>query len=232
MAAKVDRRKFITTSLTVLTGLGLGGLAQGAAAWAKSPVSLAPLPYGLTGLEPYLTEETLDFHYGMHHAGYVKKVNAALEGSPLEGSPLETIIVQSWGKEELTAVFNNAAQVFNHAFYWNSMKPKGGGRPQGPLAQFLQRDFGSYEAFREAFLEAAGSVFGSGWVWLVEEGGKLRLLKTSNAGNPLTQGLKPLFTIDLWEHAYYLDYQNRRQDYIEAFIDHLVNWEFASANLG
>ncbi len=232
MESSMDRRMFMTASLAALTGFGLGGLIRGGAALAQTGVDLPALPYALAGLEPYLTEETIDFRYGMHHAGYVRKVNKALEGHRLEGSSLEVMIRESWGKEELKGIFNNAAQVFNHTFYWNSMKPRGGGRPQGSLAKRMDRDFGGYEAFREAFVEAANSVFGSGWVWLVEDGEKLRIVKTANADNPLTQGRKPLLTIDLWEHAYYLDYQNRRGEYIDAFVDHLVNWEFASANLG
>jgi superoxide dismutase, Fe-Mn family len=231
MEVRIDRRRFLATSLAALAGIGLGGMLTSGQALAKTPVKLPSLPYALTGLEPYLTEETLDFHYGMHHAGYVKKLNKALAGQELEGSPLEDIIRTSGAKEELKGIFNNAAQIYNHTFYWNSMKHKGGGRPKGELAQRIDQDLGSYKEFRVAFLNSANSVFGSGWVWLIEEGGKLRLIQTSNADNPLARGLKPLLTIDLWEHAYYLDYQNRRGEYIDAFIDHLVNWEFAASNL-
>ena len=228
----MDRRRFLAASLATLTGAALGGWRAGVSrALAGTPLSLPGLPYPLTGLEPYLTEETVDFHFSRHHAAYLAKANQALSGSPLEGAPLEEIIRRSAGQENLADIYHNTAQVFNHTFYWNSMKPKGGGPPQGGLAQRIDRDFGDYPSFRQAFVDTAESLFGSGWVWLVEEGKKLKLIKTSNADTPLTLGLKPLLTLDLWEHAYYLDYQERRADYIRAFIDHMVNWDFAAANL-
>ncbi len=231
MEARIGRRKFLAVSLATLAGVGFGGVLKMGKAMAQSILSLPGLPYALTGLEPYLTEETLDFHYGMHHAGYMKKLNKALGGNELEGSSLETIIKKSVSRTELTWIFNNAAQVYNHTFYWNSMKPKGGGRPKGDLARRIDEDFGGFKEFRKAFIKTSNSVFGSGWVWLIEDGERLKITKTSNADNPLAQGLKPLLTIDLWEHAYYLDYQNRRGEYIVAFIDHLVNWDFAASNL-
>ncbi len=231
MEAQLGRRRFLSASLAALAGFGLRRLFPIREVLAGGPLSLPGLPYALIGLEPYLTEETLDFHYGRHHAAYVAKANQALSGSTLEGSGLEEIIRKSAGQENLAAIYHNAAQIYNHNFYWNSMRPKGGGPPQGSLARKIDRDFGSYKAFREAFGATADSVFGSGWVWLVEDGGRLGLIKTSNADTPLTLGLKPLLTMDLWEHAYYLDYQERRGDYVRAFIDHLVNWDFVAANL-
>ena len=229
MEPGMDRRKFLAASLVGLGGLSLGGLPRPVRAEAR--VILPGLPYDRTALEPYLSGRTLDFHYGKHHAGYVRKINKALAGHRLKGSALETVIKESAGKEGLAGVFNNAAQVFNHTFYWKSMKPRGGGRPKGEIARRIDRDFGSFEKFKAAFTGASNSVFGSGWVWLVEDQGTLKVTKTANADNPLTRGRKPLLTIDLWEHAYYLDYQNRRGDYVKAFVDHLVNWDFASANL-
>lgn len=195
-------------------------------------ITLPPLPYARNALAPHISEETLNFHYGKHHQAYVDNLDRLIEGKPEAGATLEEIIRASAGDPERAGVFNNAAQVWNHSFYWNSMKPNGGGAPSGDIAAALDRDLGGYEGFRETFAKAGATQFGSGWAWLVAKDGKLEIRKTPNAETPLTEdGVTPLLTMDVWEHAYYLDFQNRRPDYIGAFLDHLVNWDFANANL-
>jgi len=189
---------------------------------------LPALPYAKDALQPHISEETLNYHYGKHHAGYVRKLNAAVEGdASLQGKSLEDIIGSASG-----GVFNNAAQVWNHTFYWNSMSPSGGGAPSGAIADKINSAFGSFDAFKDAFSKAAGGQFGSGWAWLVQNGsGDLEIVTTSNAGTPLTEGKKPILTCDVWEHAYYVDYRNDRGGYVQAWWN-LVNWDFANANLG
>jgi superoxide dismutase, Fe-Mn family len=188
---------------------------------------LPELPWAKNALSPHISEETLDYHYGKHHAAYVKNLNGLVEGnSQLAGKSLEEIIKSSDG-----GVFNNAAQVWNHTFYWNSMKPGGGGKPTGAIADAIQQSFGGYDEFRKQFAQAAATQFGSGWAWLVADGGKLEIVKTPNAETPLTTSKKPLLTIDVWEHAYYIDFRNARPTYIDTFLDHLINWDFANANL-
>lgn len=189
---------------------------------------LPALPYGKTDLEPHISSETLDYHHGKHHAGYVAKLNAAIEADAgLQGKTLEQIVLSAKG-----GVFNNAAQVWNHTFYWNSMSPKGGGAPTGAIAKAIDEAFGSFDAFKSAFSTAAGGQFGSGWAWLVKNAaGGLEIVTTSNAGTPLTDGHTPILTCDVWEHAYYVDYRNARPKYVEAWWS-LVNWDFANANLG
>lgn len=190
---------------------------------------LPALPYSKDALAPHISEETLNYHYGKHHQGYVNKLNAAVEAdSALQGKSLEELIRSTSG-----GVFNNAAQVFNHTFYWHSMSPNGGGEPTGAIADAINRDFGSFDAFKAAFTKAAGGQFGSGWAWLVSDAeGKLSIETTSNAGTPLTDaGKTPVLTCDVWEHAYYVDYRNARPNYIAAWWN-LVNWEFANKNLG
>jgi Fe-Mn family superoxide dismutase len=192
---------------------------------------LPDLPYARDALEPHISANTLDFHHGKHHKGYVDKLNAAVEGTDLASASLEDVIRKSWADKNM-GVFNNAAQTWNHTFYWNSMAPSGGGAPTGEIAKLIERDFASYNGFKDAFAEAGATQFGSGWAWLVAKNGKLEVRKTLNAETPLTEdGVTPLLTMDVWEHAYYLDYQNKRPDYIAAFLDHLVNWSFAEANL-
>jgi len=191
-----------------------------------APHVLPKLPWADTALEPHISARTLSFHYGKHHAAYLSKLNAALEGSPDAGKSLEELI-ESGDKK----YFNNAAQVWNHTFYWNSMRPGGGGAPQGKLAGMIDASFGGYESFKKQFADAAGGQFGSGWAWLVAEGGKLAITTTGNADTPIAHGGKPLITCDVWEHAYYLDYQNARPSYVAAFLDHLLNWDFAESNL-
>ncbi len=188
---------------------------------------LPALPYSQDALEPHISAETLSYHYGKHHAGYVKKLNAAVEkDSSLAGKSLEDLITSQSG-----GVFNNAAQIWNHTFYWNSLSPNGGGAPSGKVAELIDRDFGSFDKFKEAFSTAAKTHFGSGWAWLVQNSdGKLEVVGTHDAGNPLTDGKKPLLTCDVWEHAYYVDYRNARADYVGNYWN-LVNWDHANANL-
>ena len=195
------------------------------------PFELPTLPFEKHTLEPFISSKTLDFHHGKHHAAYVTNLNKLIEGSPLAPEPLEKIIKATYGDTAKKAIFNNAAQVWNHTFFWSSMKPGGGGVPVGELHERLQADFGSFEAFKEAFKAAAVGQFGSGWAWLVKDNGKLKILSTPNAENPMAHGQTALLTCDVWEHAYYLDYQNRRPDFVQAFLDKLANWDFAAQNL-
>ncbi len=186
---------------------------------------LPPLPYAQDALEPHYSANTLSFHHGKHHAAYVNKLNELIAGTADEEKTLEEIIASSTG-----GLFNQAAQIWNHTFFWNSMKPAGGGAPDGALAQAIDAAFGSLDAFKEQFKAAGVGQFGSGWVWLVKDNGGLKIVTSGNAETPLTNGQTPLLTCDVWEHAYYLDYQNRRPDFIQAFLDNLVNWDFAAAN--
>lgn len=186
---------------------------------------LPALPYAKDALVPHISEETLEFHYGKHHQTYVTNLNNLVPDTEFDGLTLEEIVVKSSG-----GIFNNAAQIWNHTFYWNSLSPNGGGEPTGDLANAINRTFGSFDAFKEAFTKCAVTTFGSGWAWLVKnKDGSLALVSTSNAGCPLTEGQTPLLTCDVWEHAYYIDYRNARPAYLEAFWA-LVNWDFASAN--
>lgn len=194
------------------------------------PFELPALPYAQDALAPHISADTLSFHYGKHHQTYVTKLNGLLEGNDNPGS-LEDIIKATVGKADKKGIFNNAAQIWNHTFYWNSMKPGGGGAPSGDLAAKIDADFGSFDKFKEAFSNEAATHFGSGWAWLVVDGGKLKVVSTHDAGVPFVDGQTPLITCDVWEHAYYLDYQNRRPDYVGTFLDHLVNWDFAAQNL-
>ncbi|MEM9682027.1 MAG: superoxide dismutase [Pseudomonadota bacterium] len=193
---------------------------------------LPPLPYEQNGLEPHISANTLSFHYGKHHQTYVTNLNGMIEGTPLAGKSLEEIIQATAGKADQAGVFNNAAQIWNHTFYWNSMKPGGGGKPTGAVAEKIESDLGGYDKFVEAFKAAGATQFGSGWAWLVVDGGKLKVTKTANADLPMAHGQTALLTMDVWEHAYYLDFQNARPGYIETFLDSLVNWDFANQNLG
>lgn len=194
--------------------------------------TLPPLPYADNALDPVITANTLSFHYGKHHKTYVDNLNNLVKGTDYETATLEKVIADTAGKPDKAGMFNNAAQVWNHTFYWNSLKGRGGGKPTGRLAAMIDSDLGGYDNFRKDFAANAVSQFGSGWGWLVVEGGKLKIVKTGNADLPLTKGQTPLLTVDVWEHAYYLDYQNRRADYVNAVIDRLLNWDFAAANLG
>ena len=192
---------------------------------------LPPLPYAKDALQPHISSETLDFHYGRHHQTYVTNLNNLIKGSPAENQSLEEIIKGSYRDTTKTGLFNNAAQVWNHTFFWSSMKPQGGGAPSGNLAAAITRDCGGLDKFKDAFKAAAVGQFGSGWAWLVADRGQLKIVATANALTPMADGQTPLITCDVWEHAYYLDYQNRRPDFVQAFLDHLVNWDFAAQNL-
>ncbi len=192
---------------------------------------LPPLPYELNALEPHISANTLSFHYGKHHQAYVTNLNGLIEGTDLASKSLEDIIRITAGDKDKVGIFNNAAQVWNHTFYWNSMAPQGGGKPKGELAEKINKDFGSYEEFTKLFKQAGVTQFGSGWAWLVlNKDGQLEIMKTANADLPMVHGKKALFTCDVWEHAYYLDYQNRRPDYVDTFLSHLINWDFAEKN--
>jgi len=193
---------------------------------------LPPLPYPKNALEPHMSANTLDFHHGKHHQAYVTNLNNLVKGSPTESQSLEQIINATYKDSSKTGVFNNAAQVWNHTFFWNGMKPNGGGRPTGDVAQAIERSFGPYDKFKEEFKNACVTQFGSGWGWLVAAGDTLKIVKTPNAVNPLAQGQKALLTCDVWEHAYYLDYQNRRPDHVNDWLEKLANWPFAEKNLG
>jgi len=197
---------------------------------AALPLVLSPLPYAENALEPIITAKTMSFHYGKHHKGYVDNLNKLIAGTDYADLSLEKIITSTAGKPEKTAIFNNAAQNCNHTFYWKSMRPNGGGEPPAALKQKIEASFGSVDACKKELASASVSQFGSGWAWLVLEGDVLKVVKTANANFPMTLGLKPLLTIDVWEHAYYLDYQNRRADYVNAVLDKLINWEFALQN--
>ena len=194
-------------------------------------IELPALPYAQDALAPVVSAQTLSFHYGKHHKAYVDNVNKLVEGTDLAETPLEKLITAVAGKPDKAGVFNNAAQVWNHTFFWNSLKPNGGGAPTGAVAKAIDAAFGSHENFKKEFANAAVTQFGSGWAWLVADKGALRVMKTANADTPLTMGVTPILTVDVWEHAYYLDYQNRRADFVAAVIDKLLNWDFANANL-
>ncbi len=195
------------------------------------PFTLPALPYEQNALEPYVSAKTLNYHYGKHHQGYVNHLNELVSETEFADLKLEDIISAIAREAGKTAIFNHAAQVWNHTFYWSSLSPKGGGKPSGKLGKKIELSFGSYKNFIEEFAQAGVDQFGSGWVWLVKEGGVLKITRTSNAGNPISEGLgTPLLALDVWEHAYYLDYQNRRNDYLTTILDKLINWNFAAEN--
>ncbi len=191
-------------------------------------IQLPELPYAKDALAPVISANTLEFHYGKHHRAYVDNGNKLIAGTDLEKESLETIIQKTAGDAAKAGIFNNAAQVWNHSFYWQCLKPGGGGVPTGAVAAKIRAAWGSYEKFAEELKTAGATQFGSGWAWLVLDGGQLRIVKTANADTPIAHGLKPLLTIDVWEHAYYLDYQNRRPDYLSAVVDKLIHWDFVN----
>lgn len=201
------------------------------AASTSSSIDLPPLPYPENALEPVISAKTLSFHYGKHHRTYVETTNKLIAGTELADLPLEQIVRATAGKADRVSIFNNAAQAWNHTFYWQCLKGKGGGEPPAVLKQKMEAAFGSVDVCKKELANAAVTEFGSGWAWLVLDGDKLKVVKTTNAETPFTQGLKPLLTIDVWEHAYYLDYQNKRPEHVNAVIDKLANWEFAARNL-
>ncbi len=189
---------------------------------------LPPLPYEKGALAPYMSAETLEYHHDKHHQAYVTKSNELIQGSGLEGKSLEGVVKGSYGKSNLTALFNNAAQHYNHTHFWKWMKPNGGGNIPGELEKHIKQDLGSVEDFKSAFVEAGVGQFGSGWCWLAMDNGKLVVTKTPNGENPLVHGQIPLLGCDVWEHSYYIDYRNKRPDYLKAFVDNLVNWEYVA----
>jgi Fe-Mn family superoxide dismutase len=193
---------------------------------------LPPLPFADNALDPVISANTLSFHYGKHHKAYVDNLNKLVAGTELADLSLEQVITATAGRADKAGIFNNAAQIWNHTFYWNSLAPKGGGDPPAALKQKIEAAFGTLDACKQELATAATTQFGSGWAWLVLDGDKLKVVKTANANVPLTEGMKPLLVIDVWEHAYYLDYQNRRADYVNAVLDKLINWGFAANNLG
>jgi len=192
---------------------------------------LPPLPFAMDALEPHMSARTLEFHHDKHHAAYVKTANDLVKGTPFENKPLEEVILAAAKDESKATIFNNTAQIWNHTFFWNCLKKGGGGKPSGDIAKRIDSDLGGYEKFVEEFKKAATTQFGSGWAWLVLDKGKLKIIKTPNAVNPLSQGSVALLTVDVWEHAYYLDFQNRRPDFVTSFIDHLINWDYVQRNL-
>jgi len=210
----------------------LRGTGNSPAEQAASPHVLPPLPYAENALEPVISARTIGFHFGKHHKGYVDNLNKLVAGTEYADLSLEKIISITTGRTEKAAIFNNAAQIWNHTFYWKSMRSKGGGAPPAALKKKMESSFGSVDACKQEIVAAAVSKFGSGWAWLVLDGDRIKVVKTANADVPLTKGLKPLLALDVWEHAYYLDYQNRRSDYVNAVLDKLINWEFALHNTG
>lgn len=196
----------------------------------NQPFVLPDLPFSKDDFKPHFSAETFDYHHGKHHNAYVTNLNNLLPDNPeFKGKELEEII--SLSNNSNAAIFNNAAQVWNHTFFWNSIKPNGGGRPTGAMLTQIEKDFGSYEKFVEEFKQAAVTQFGSGWAWLVYHESKLQIIKTSNAETPITKGMEPILACDVWEHAYYIDYRNKRPDYVSIFIEHMINWDFANIHL-
>jgi len=198
---------------------------------ATSSIGLPILPFSENALEPTISAKTLSFHYGKHHKGYVDNLNKLISGTDYSDLSLEKIITSTHDRPERKSIFNNASQIWNHTFYWNSLKEKGGGAPPSGIKTLIDTSFGGVAECKKALAEAALSQFGSGWAWLVIDDGQLKVVKSANADSPLTTTVKPLLTIDVWEHAYYLDYQNRRADYVNALLDNLINWDFALQNL-
>ena len=233
----VSRRDFVVAGAMAAAAVGAAA-SEGAApsplqATGGPMIELPKLPYGESDLAPHISQETISFHYGKHHKAYVDNTNRMIGGTELAAASLEDIVKATAGKPDKKGLFNNSAQVWNHTFYWRSLSPKGGGQPSGKLLDRVKSDFGDFAKFKEDLAKAAVTQFGSGWAWVVLEGGKLKIEQTPNAENPITvAGKKPLLTIDVWEHAYYVDYRNKRPDYVTAVLEKLVNWEFAAQNLG
>lgn len=219
-------RKYLMSAELTAVAIRSAAVAHVAVRKERRMITLPKLPYELDALVPHLSKETLEFHYGKHHQTYVNNVNNLTEGTKFSRMPLEEIVLSSEG-----GIFNNAAQAWNHNFYWESLSPGGGGEPEGRILKALQETFGSFEKFKEDFTKSATTLFGSGWCWLAQKkDGALMIKQTSNAGNPLTEQLRPILTCDVWEHAYYIDYRNARAKYVDAFWQ-IVNWDFAEKNL-
>jgi Fe-Mn family superoxide dismutase len=230
-SALLSRRAFLHLAATTGVVVMAGGL--GSRAWAAAPFSLPALPYPENALEPVISGRTVSFHYGKHTQAYFDNANKLVADTPLAGQPLDKVFLEAAKDPKLKGLFNNTAQAWNHVFYWNGLSPTGGGAPSGKLKAAVDASFGGLDGCLKALSTAAVGQFGSGWAWLVADGaGKLSVVATGNADNPMQQGLRPLWVIDVWEHAYYLDYQNRRADYVKAVLDKLVNWEFVAGNLG
>lgn len=229
--SNINRRQFLASSAAAGAALASGTFATSLKAQETlAPFALPPLPFADDALEPVITAKTLDFHYDKHHRGYLNNLNRLIKSTPYEKMSLEQIVRQTAQSSDTTALFNNAAQTWNHSFYWQCLRPGGSEVPVSLRAR-IEADFGSIDACKKELADAAVTQFASGWAWLVLEDKRLKIVKTSNAQTPLTSGAVPLLTIDVWEHAYYLDYQNRRADYVAAVIDKVLNWEFASDNL-
>ncbi len=226
--AAISRRTFLRAA--AVAGLGLA-MSPSRLWGGGEELRLPPLPWAEAALEPVISARTIAFHYGKHHAGYVETTRRLIAGTPYAQMPLEQIVRETADRPGTEAIFNNAAQVWNHNFYWRSLSPRGGGKPPARLLSRIEASFGSLDSCLQELHRAAVGQFASGWAWLVEEGGRLRVVNTPNAATPLTRGQRPLLTIDVWEHAYYLDYQNRRADHVAAVLEKLLDWEFAAANL-
>jgi Fe-Mn family superoxide dismutase len=225
-------RRELLRGAAALAALSIGGFAAPHVARAKAPYELPKLPWPEDSLQPTISSTTIRFHYGKHHKAYVDNLNELLADAPdLADLSLEDLIETTAANPHRVAIFNNAAQAWNHTFYWNSMRPKGGGKPSGALSRKIETDFGGWDVFVTEFAKAAQTQFGSGWAWLIVDAGRLKVIKTGNADTPIMHRKSPLLTIDVWEHAYYLDYQNRRPDYIKAWMENLANWDFAQEQL-
>jgi len=235
MQIDIARRQLLTGAIALGIGASIGRVQAAQPESTAASLELGALPWDAAALAPVISAETISFHYGKHHKGYLDNLVKLIAGTALEGQPLDAIVKAAAGKPEQVAIFNNAAQVWNHDFYWNSLSPKGGGAPGAALRERIEAAFGSVAELRTAFLAASAAQFGSGWVWLAQErsGGKLAVLKTGNADTPLTSATHvPLAVVDVWEHAYYIDYRNRRADYAAAVFDKLLDWGFVERNLG
>ncbi len=227
----IKKVHYLPKGVCLLGVIGLALLLTGCGKAGEKPsIALEPLPYKMDALKPYISDQTMRVHYGKHYAGYVDKANQFLQGGGFEGKTADEIILLTAGKKEYTAIFNNVAQAWNHAFFWKCLKPDGG-TVGDELADWIKKSFGSFDTFEKKFLDAAKSQFGSGWTWLVLDGEKLKIVTTANADTPIAHGLKPIFTVDVWEHAYYLDYQNRRADFVKNVLNHVVDWDFVTSQL-
>ena len=231
-ALGLTRREFMAATAVTVAAAAFSGFATQAHAQGGPMFPMPALPYAEDALEPVISAKTLSFHYGKHTKAYYDNTNKAMEGKQAAGLTLEKVFLDAAKDQAQAGLFNNAAQAWNHTFYFSCLKKGGGGQPSGKLADAIKAGFGSYDAFAKAFSEAAATQFGSGWAWLVSEAGTLKVVKTPNAMNPMVAGQKPLLTVDVWEHAYYLDYQNRRADYVKEVLEKLVNWDFVAKNLG